>query len=261
MSVQSPQLLALDFDGVICNGLVEYFKTACRAYCKIWAQDSQYPTEDLAASFFALRPVIETGWEMPILLRALITGVPEQKIWQNWPQMAQQILATEKLNQQEVAHQLDSVRDNWIKNDLENWLGLHQFYDGVIPKLCSLLNNTDVSLYIVSTKEGRFIKQLLQQQGLELSSQAIIGKESQCPKYQTLRELIAQNSVNNQHVWFVEDRIKALQGVKEQPDLEQVKLFLADWGYNTPQAQENARQDQQIRLLSLSQFHGDFSAW
>ena len=261
MSVQSPQLLALDFDGVICNGLVEYFKTTCRAYCKIWAQDSQYPTEGLAASFFALRPVIETGWEMPVLLRALIIGVPEQEIWQNWPQMAQQILATEKLNQHEVAHQLDSVRDNWIKNDLENWLGLHQFYDGVITKLRSLLHNRDLQLYIVSTKEGRFIRQLLQQQGLELSSQAIIGKESQRPKYQTLKELIARHSVDNQHVWFVEDRLKALQAVKAQSNLEQVQLFLADWGYNTSQAQENARQDQRIRLLSLQQFHGDFSAW
>lgn len=261
MSIQSPQILALDFDGVICNGLVEYFQTSYRAYCYIWNQESRDPSAELASSFFSLRPLIETGWEMPILLRALITGIPETQIWQNWLQIKQQILATEKLNQREIAQQVDSVRDDWIKHNLENWLGLHQFYNGVIGKLRSLLSNPNIELFIVSTKEGRFIQQLLEKQGLKFSSQAIIGKESQRPKYQTLRELIAQHREENPQVWFVEDRFKALQSVKAQTDLEQVQLFLADWGYNTPQSQENALQDTRIKLLSLQQFNQDFSAW
>ncbi|MCY7286501.1 MAG: HAD family hydrolase, partial [Cyanobacteria bacterium CAN_BIN43] len=33
----APTLLALDFDGVLCNGLMEYFQTAWRVYCQIWS--------------------------------------------------------------------------------------------------------------------------------------------------------------------------------------------------------------------------------
>gem|GEM_PF-4100580 len=30
MTIKTPTLIALDFDGVLCNGLIEYFQTAWR---------------------------------------------------------------------------------------------------------------------------------------------------------------------------------------------------------------------------------------
>jgi hypothetical protein len=59
----------------------------------------------------------------------------------------------------------------------------------------------------------------------------------------------------------VEDRLKTLQLVEQQADLESVRLFLADWGYNTATERENAERNPRIQLLSLSQFGQDFSAW
>ena len=61
MPAIAPNILALDFDGVLCNGLEEYFLTAWRTYCQVWEPASQEPTEDLALVFYRLRPVIETG--------------------------------------------------------------------------------------------------------------------------------------------------------------------------------------------------------
>jgi len=72
------QILALDFDGVICDGLIEYFQTAWRTYCQIWKPSLPTPPAG-AASFYQLRPVIETGWEMPVLIRALVLGITEAK--------------------------------------------------------------------------------------------------------------------------------------------------------------------------------------
>ncbi|HSX81116.1 MAG TPA: HAD family hydrolase, partial [Candidatus Saccharimonadia bacterium] len=65
-----PDILALDFDGVLCDGMREYFEASRRTYMRIWP-DEQAPSEELFAAFRALRPVIMTGWEMPLLLRAL----------------------------------------------------------------------------------------------------------------------------------------------------------------------------------------------
>jgi hypothetical protein len=40
--------------------------------------------------------------------------------------------------------------------------------------------------------------------------------------------------------------------------LKTVKLFLADWGYNTLAEREIAQQDSQIQLLSLQEFTTNF---
>jgi phosphoglycolate phosphatase-like HAD superfamily hydrolase len=260
MPTVEPTILALDFDGVVCDGMIEYFQTSWRTYCQIWATDSEIQPENLADRFYKLRPVIEVGWEMPLLLRALILGVPEEKIWQDWVGVAQKIVLEENLNAAEIGKQLDQIRDRWIAEDLDSWLALHRFYPGVVEKLAELLASS-VQPIIITTKEGRFVEQLLQQQNIKMPTEWIIGKEVKRSKHQTLRELLATFTDVTASIWFVEDRLKTLQNVEQQPDLETVKLFLADWGYNTPAQQASLSDRSRIKLLSLSQFAQDFSAW
>lgn len=255
-----PTILALDFDGVVCDGLIEYFQTAWRTYCQIWSPTQSTPPSDLAASFYRLRPVIETGWEMPVLIKALLTGVPEARILQNWTAVAQQLLKEAGLVAADIGVKLDQIRDNWIATDEQDWLSLHRFYPGVVERL-RLLVVSSVQLIIITTKEGRFVKSLLQQQNIQMPEASIIGKESRRPKYQILRELIGQSTNQPLNLWFVEDRLKTLQLVQQQPELNFVKLYLADWGYNTQSERQAANNDPRIQSLSLSQFAQDFSAW
>src|SRR4029453_4631340 len=56
-SVGPPDLLALDFDGVLCDGMREYFEASRRTYMKIWPTDT-VPGEDLFPAFRPLRPAI-----------------------------------------------------------------------------------------------------------------------------------------------------------------------------------------------------------
>ncbi|MFB2771977.1 HAD family hydrolase [Pelatocladus sp. BLCC-F211] len=255
-----PSILALDFDGVICDGLIEYFEVAWRTYCQVWFPANETPPDGLASQFYRLRPVIETGWEMPVLVKALLEGIAEVEILQDWHNINQKILLQNNLNAKEISTKLDKLRDEWIADDLEDWLSLHRFYPGVIDKLKSTIASTR-KLYIISTKEGRFVQQLLQQEGVDLGSEDIFGKEVKRPKYEILRELIQLHKVPQETVWFVEDRLKTLQLVDQQTDLKDVKLFLADWGYNTPLEKTTAQNDPRIQLLSLSQFGQDFSEW
>lgn len=255
----TPQILALDFDGVICDGLIEYFETAWRTYCQIWKPSLPTPPAELAASFYRLRPVIETGWEMPVLIRALVLGIKDASILQDWAGIAAELSKEVDLTPTDIGTRLDKLRDEWIATDLVSWLSLHRFYPGVVEQLLSL-QDTPVQPVIVTTKEGRFVKALLQQQGVQMPEQWIIGKESKRPKPQILRELMGQTGTQ-QSMWFVEDRLKTLQSVQQQPDLDAIKLYLADWGYNTASEREAAHHDPRIQLLSLSQFAQDFSAW
>ncbi len=252
------QLIAFDFDGVICDGLIEYFQTAWKAYCEIFKPDETTPPAGLAERFYPLRPVIETGWEMPVLIQALVTGADPARIVNEWPEMALPYLAAASLTKAQSVQALDGVRDRQIKSDLQSWLDLHRFYPGMIQKVDELLKS-DIPVYIVSTKEGRFIKALLSQSGVDFPEERIIGKEVKRPKYETLRLLKAKHNASN--IWFVEDRLPALSEVKEQTDLAEVQLFLADWGYNLEADRAQARQDSRIHLLSLEKVVQKFDSW
>lgn len=255
-----PTILALDFDGVICDGLKEYFATAWRTYCEIWLQQEETPPNDLAEKFYRLRPVIETGWEMPVLIAALLMGVTEDQILQQWNAIASAIVQKNQLQSADIAQKLDFLRDQWISHDLASWLNLHRFYPGVIEKLDSLINSP-TQVFIVTTKEGRFVQQLLAQQGINFPEKSVFGKENKRPKYQILHELITAAERLPASLWFVEDRIKTLELVAQQSHLDTVKLYLADWGYNTSDERQAAQNHDRIQLLSLTQFIDDFSTW
>ncbi|MEA5469102.1 HAD family hydrolase [Spirulina sp. 06S082] len=258
----SPTLLALDFDGVICDGLQEYFQTTCRAYDRLWKPETLNSQHDIFAnSFYQLRPVIETGWEMPVLLRSLVLGEPKSNILEDWPQVRDRLVETEKLNGKEITQIVDSVRDEWIESNLESWLKLHRFYPGIIAKIKQILQAEQTQVVIITTKEGRFAKKLLQQQGLNFSQTAIFGKEVKRPKPETLRQLIANPSYNTEKIWFVEDRLKTLELVAQQPDLNDIELYLADWGYNTETMRASLANNSTIHLLSLAGFASNFTNW
>ncbi len=260
MTETTPTLLALDFDGVLCNGLMEYFQTAWRVYCQIWSHPNAVPPEGLAEQFYRLRPVVETGWEMPVVIKAVLSGVSEAEILTNWVAIAPTFAQAIGLSATEIGNQVDQIRDHWIANDLESWLALHHFYPGVIERLQQL---SPLHPVIITTKEERFVVQLLQQQGIDFPQSQIFGKSLKQPKSQTLRVLTQDLSQKIDHpiIWFVEDRLKTLQALTAQPDLSNVRLFLGDWGYNTASDRKTAHLDPKIHLLSLSTFAADFPLW
>lgn len=261
----SPNILALDFDGVVCDGLREYFQTAWRAYTDVFEPSAGAPPEGLAERFYPLRPVVETGWEMPLVLYGLMVGVPDGDILDRWSELVPQLLAQAGVESATLGQAVDGVRDRWIAQDLEGWLSYQRFYPGVIDRLGQAVAD-DIELVIISTKEGRFIQQLLAQGGLDLPGNGplgptpgnrVLGKEVKQPKYKTLRQIKA--ACPGQTIWFVEDRVKALQAVQRQPDLGDVVLFLADWGYNT--AADRAMATDGIYRLALPQLCEPFSDW
>ncbi|MBW4693730.1 MAG: HAD family hydrolase [Lyngbya sp. HA4199-MV5] len=259
MSVHAPTVLALDFDGVLCNGMKEYFQTSWRAYCNLWQPEDTTPPEGLAECFYRTRPVIETGWEMPLLVRSLLLGTPEAEILEHWSTIAKQQTAADGVEAAQLGAEVDGIRDRWIQRDVESWLAEHEFYPGIIPQLKIWLTSP-TEVVIISTKEGRFIQQLLQQQNVDFTKLKILGKEVKRPKPETLRSLLT-NHPPTATVWFVEDRLQTLQAVQQQADLADVQLFLADWGYNTQIERDLAAHDPRIQLLSLQHFSQPLETW
>lgn len=252
--LDAPDILALDFDGVVCDGLREYFESAWRTYTWLWASPGDIAPAGLAERFYALRPVIESGWEMPLVVKALLAGVNDATIAARWVDLASQLL--DGLETAAVGARLDRVRDDWIAADRAGWLGRHRFYPGIVARLRALAGGP-TRVVIITTKEGRFVRELFARQSLDFPADQIHGKESKRPKADVLRAL----KTAGLRTWFVEDRFKTLEGIKTHGDLDDVRLFLAGWGYNFPAERQAAQRDGRITLVSLEDFVSDFGAW
>ena len=259
-NICKPKILALDFDGVICNGMREYFETAKKVYKIIWPQNINHNYDHLFKTFSKLRPVIETGWEMPILLRAISLNYKTIDIESKWDSVRTEIINKDRIEKEELILVLDEIRDYSINLDLDNWLNLHDFYPEVIQKLPKLLDSK-IHIYIVTTKERRFVQQLLENKKIKFPRGKIIGKELKQTKCKTLCQILTTHEEKPQNLWFIEDLLKTLIDVQNKTELRGIKLFLADWGYNTIEVRNLAKEKNGIPLLSLNQFSKDFSTW
>ena len=258
-----PDILALDFDGVLCEGMREYFETSRRTYRAVWPNDPA-PGDDALAQFSVLRPVILTGWEMPVLLRAIMQARPTPQIAREWPTVRDEIVRSDPRSADTLVatlgHTLDEIRRKWIAEDPRSWIERNAPYCD-LGELRRLVGEPERAV-LVTTKEGEFARRILESWDVRLAD--IQGKEAGVHKCENLRALIAAYASahgRRPRLWFVEDRPETLEHVTTHPDLADVGLFLAVWGYNTAESRSVAVAGGRIRLLELDQFRRGLAAW
>jgi hypothetical protein len=88
-----PDVLALDFDGVLCDGMREYFETSRRTYAKAVARGAR-AWRGSPARVSPAPAVILSGWEMPLLVRAIILERPEAGILADWAAVRDEVAAS-----------------------------------------------------------------------------------------------------------------------------------------------------------------------
>lgn len=260
-----PALLALDFDGVLCDGRPEYFEAARRAYRETWPSPRDV-RDDVAPEFGARRPLIESGWEMPVLLHAIVAGEPRAALIDRaaWLQTAARLLEHAGLAPDVLGRALNRVRDAWFARDPDAWLRHHVFYPGIVARLLETLD-AGVPVAIVTTKAERYARALVAGQDARLAALPIVGREPgrAVPKPDILTRLLATHGLqrNADRLWFVEDMLETLDAVHAAPALAEARLFLADWGYNTLEQRASVGWRPHVRLLSLAGWRGRFGAW
>lgn len=246
-------LFALDFDGVLCDSAAEGAVTAWRAGQKIWPEwQGAEPPAACAERFVRLRPALETGYQMPLLMKLVVARISDAEVLARFVPLCEELMSAHGLTRKQLVDLFGEARDEWIARDTAGWLNHHRFYPGVIERLREALVSHRV--YILTTKQERFTRQLLEAQGVQIPPERIWGLERNLAKGKLLERLLAEPSLAARRIHFVEDRVETLFEVAKNPRLTGVRLYLVDWGYNTPAQREAARRHPRITLWTIDRF-------
>lgn len=247
---QAP-LLVFDFDGVLVDGMTEYWWSARRAALALRPEKTL--PELAPAGFSLLRPLIHKGWEM--VLCALELSRPDLDLplyLADYDAQTQLALQRWQLEPEPLQRSLETLRSAAIQHDPASWQALHSLYPGVRERLLRLAEE-DSPWLVLTTKGGSFARQLLE--GYGLTPQAVYGHE-QGSKPEVLLRLSQQQS---RPLWFVEDRRPTLENVCRTGGLEAVRCFLVSWGYLGPRDRDDLPAG--IALLEPEQFSQPLADW
>ena len=261
VSGRPPTVLALDFDGVLCDSVMESSATGWRAAAKVWPAVFSGATDadeaQVAEQMRKTRPVVETGFENFVMARALLEQrCTPGEVLERWDEILPELMREWGVERAAAVELFGAERDAWIEEDLDGWLAPNSFYDGIPVALRGALMNPDAfDVSIVTTKQARFTFQLLNDMARapvpmeRIYSTTVSGR----PKTDMLKKL-ASGSVEGSRLVFVEDKLSTLEKVRDDPECARWELFLVDWGYNTAQERARADADSDITVIGIEDF-------
>lgn len=125
------------------------------------------------------------------------------------------------------------------------------------PDVVQGINSASSPVYVISTKQTRFVQLLLEHNRANIPPENIYGLESGS-KISVLKQLIAMPKNAGKQVMFVEDRYETLEKVSLSMLGQPLQLFLATWGYNTSDIRSVAEKHPFVTLLDLPTFVNKF---
>jgi phosphoglycolate phosphatase-like HAD superfamily hydrolase len=235
--VPLPPLLVFDFDGVLVDGMPEYWWSARRAALRLSREAGGDGTplnlpEEAPPAFARLRPLIHKGWEMVLMAAELGRADTDvEAIPVDYPRALARAEERWGWSQTAIQGLLEAVRREALVRDRAAWLARHRFYPGVGERL-RRLEEEGAPWVVLTTKGGAFTAELLA--AADLHPAALYGHEAGAKPEVLGRLLQPSLERESRPVWFVEDRRPTLELVRRTPGLEAVRCLLASWGYLAP---------------------------
>ena len=249
----------MDFDGVIIDGMNEYWNSSRKAYFKLYSHENAFISlsNEVPESFRLLRPWVNHGWEMVLIAAELsqpnsfLRKEGFELFAQNYEKRCTEALRSYKWEPKDLQKALDSVREEAIANDIKGWLKSHKAFPGVVKRL-KQLESEQLEMVVLTTKGSTFTHEILQYLGIK--PKLIYGHESGSKK-DVLIQISQQYNVKG----FIEDRRATLETVLQDPQLSSLTCYLANWGYIKPDDLKELPSG--IHILEPKIFSKSFSAW
>ena len=249
--MREQKLFLFDFDGVIVDGIKEYWNSsllACDKYLNspnIAINQNHY--KNLSSTFKYIRPWVKYGWEMVLIVHEIVkrdnalNDNNKKEFTKQYDQNCKKILKDNSWRAEDLQTFLDESRKLQIDQDFEIWINLHNpFYE--VLDFIERLKQDKIKTGIVTTKGKTFADKILQQ--LNITPDLIFGYESG-----TKIEIAFNLTMQYKIVGFLEDRRKTLENIKQNPQTSNIPCFLADWGYLKGSDRNDTKSE--IRLVKL----------
>lgn len=233
---QHRRVLALDFDGVICDSEREVTTVAVNAYevCNPGAGVVQTlrnspPDHPMHKRFADLIPLGNRAEDFGVALQSLEEdrALPDQDAYDAF--YAQQ--STRWLGEYHSCFY--QQRNKLRQADPDAWINLHRAYD----RFTQILRDrpSHVTLAIATAKDRESVVLLLKQFGLAdlVPSRLLLDKETGANKCAHLEVLARELRVAYEQMTFVDDKLNHLVAVSPLG----VRAVLAGWGFNTEREQ------------------------
>mmetsp|Transcript_20120 Transcript_20120/g.24883 ORF Transcript_20120/g.24883 Transcript_20120/m.24883 type:complete len:301 (-) Transcript_20120:28-930(-) len=264
------KLFLFDFDGVVCDSCDECTVSALRTCQKLGGaalvsdSDDDRPPTWLFERMRAVRPAIYVGWQIPVLLAAIVeqrrteenggpSAMSDEEIITNYEMIVTDQLSKWEKTDKDMIELFGGVRDEWIANDLSSWLDINRFYPGV-PESLNACRGKGV---LVTTKQQRFAVALVRHAGVgpeAMSDDNIYGLGMYKGKADVIAERMIAGGYQPENTFFFEDRWPTLAKCLKDERLDGVNLCLCSWGYVTPAEREMAEAESRVRVLELADF-------
>ena len=157
-------LLVFDFDGVIVDGMAEYWWSAWHACRGLEAAPEGLTPDQVPDAFRQLRPWVHHGWEM-VLLAAELPVLKLQDWLDSYGEAQASALQRRGWRPEQLQAALDDARDQAVQQNRSAWLALHRPFPGLVERL-QQLEAEGVDWSVLTTKTQAFTAELLNSLGL-----------------------------------------------------------------------------------------------
>ena len=249
--MKSQKLFLFDFDGVIVDGMNEYWNSSLLAFEKFLNPSGILIDQNLynqvSKTFIEVRPWVKYGWEMIIIVNEIIKK--ENPLNDNnkidfinkYHKNCQQILLDNSWVAEDLQKYLDEARKYQIDKDFDNWIKLHRpFYE--VLDFINKIKEDKIKTGIITTKGKIFAGKILEK--LNIFPELIFGYESGSKV-----EIASRLSKEYEIMAFIEDRRNTLIDIRQNNLTKHIPCYLADWGYLKNSDKTNLPHE--IKLLKL----------
>jgi len=262
-------IFLFDFDGVVCDSCDECTVSALRTCEELGVLPPDVavaaPPPWLFNRMREIRPAIEVGWQIPVLLAVFLdqknkserpggpAAMTVAEILENYESLVQNSLDAWGKDARNLIDAFGGVRDAWIADDLGSWLDINAFYPGVPAALESCRGE----IVLVTTKQQRFAVALCRHAGVgpaALPDGRIYGLGMYGSKADVVADRMEQGGHAAEDTHFFEDRWPTLAKCLKDERLSGVRFYLCSWGYCTPAELELANAEPRVDVIDLEDF-------